>query len=77
MITKGRSLVQTVNCLTSNVGHQNEADAPPPSKKSKNICSVNINGTSRTKSSQTLFLRLLNENVPCHVDICTGKWILP
>ena len=61
-------LVQTINYLTSDAGHQNEADVPGPFLhliKSKNICLLNINGKSKTNSSQTLHLRWSSEMFLC------------
>ena len=73
-------LVGTMNCLASNTGYENEADALSPLFlhliKSKNISLLNINGKSKTNGSQTLHLRLSSENVPLHVDVCIGKLML-
>ena len=70
-------LVGTMNCLTSNVGYQNEADAPLFHLiKSKNISLLNINGKSKTNSSQTLHLRWSSENVPLHVNVYIKKLML-
>ena len=68
-----------MNCLTSNVGYQNEADALSPLLhliKSKNISLLNINDKSKTNISQTLHLRWSSENVPLHVNVCIEKLML-
>ena len=70
-------LVGTMNCLTSKVGYQNEADAPFLNLiKSNNISLLSINGKSKTNGSQTLHLRWSSENVPLHVNVCIGKLML-
>ena len=63
-------LVATMNCLTSNIGYQIEADIPFLYLiKSKNICLLNINGKLKTNGSQILHLRWSSEIALLHRKI--------